>query len=600
MACLIFSDISGRQTIFELRGEAVRIGRAGDNDIVSDDLRMSRHHAVVTKEKDGFRIRDKGSSLGVHVNNRRVEEASLEDGDLIRMGDSLFTFVDEVPPTADSMEGPRASDAEVVGSALVSGVEEAARTLRSAFEAPEAGSEGSSAPETSDALTRMESSLDRLRGRIARIERARRTLQSLYEIGKLLNSSLNNENLLDITMDLGLKVLGAERGFLMLLEGEEKQLAVKAARNMEAELAEDSPDISVGIARQVALSGEPVLTSDAMSDRRFSDHRSVVDFRIRSVVCVPLPDRAGRPMGVIYVDNRAVSEVFDEEDRDFLTAFANYAAIAIENQRLLGEAAARARMQEELRAARRLDEWKSQLMSIVAHDVRTPLTSIRSYAEILGDDFEEIEPGQRKEFLDLIVREAERLNRLTSDYLDLAQIEAGKMGLRLAKVEPSDLVRETCEAFQGQASAQGIHLHSKIEGDPDACRADRDRLLQVLANLVSNALKFTPKEGEVCVAAKAELLPADRPAVHFEVADTGLGIEAEDIDRLFRKFGQVGQPRAGRARGTGLGLVVAREIVELHGGRIGVKSRPGEGSCFFFVIPVAGPEEGGGEPDTAN
>jgi signal transduction histidine kinase len=599
MACLIFSDISGRQTIFELSGEAVRIGRAGDNDVVSDDLRMSRHHAVVTKEKDGFRIRDEGSSLGVHVNNRRIEEAPLADGDLIRMGDSLFTFVDEVPPAAESMEGPRASDAEVVGSALVSGVEEAARTLRSAFEAPEAGPEGSGAPETSDALTRMESSLDRLRGRIARIERARRTLQSLYEIGKLLNSSLNNENLLDITMDLGLRVLGAERGFLMLLDGEEKQLAVKAARNMEAELEGESPDISVGIARQVALSGEAVLTSDAMSDRRFSDHRSVVDFRIRSVVCVPLPDRAGRPMGVIYVDNRAMSAVFDEEDRDFLTAFANYAAIAIENQRLLGEAAARARMQEELRAARRLDEWKSQLMSIVAHDVRTPLTSIRSYAEILGDDFEEIEPGQRKEFLDLIVREAERLNRLTSDYLDLAQIEAGKMGLRLAKVAPSDLVRETCEAFQGQASAQGIRLHSKIEGDPDSCRADGDRLLQVLANLVSNALKFTPKGGEVCVAAKPDLLPADRAVVHFEVADTGLGIEAEDIDRLFRKFGQVGQPRAGRARGTGLGLVVAREIVELHEGRIGVESRPGEGSCFFFTIPVAGPDEGGEEPGAA-
>lgn len=597
MACLIFSDMSGRQSVFEIRGDAVRIGRAGDNDLVSDDLRMSRHHAVVTCQENDFRIRDVGSSLGVFLNNRRVEEAPLADGDLIRLGDSLFTFVDEEPQEEREMEGPRPSDAAVVGSALISGVEEAARSLRTVIEAPEGPAPREREDSPSDALTRMEISLETLRGRITRIERARRTLQTLYEIGKLLNSSLNSDRLLDLIMDLALKVLRAERGFLMLLEGDGGDLEVKAARNMESEIAGDSSAISLGIARQAVEEGTAILTSDAMQDGRFSEHRSVVDLRIRSVVCVPLPDRAGRPMGVIYVDNRAAGAAFDEEDRDFLNAFANYAAIAIENKRLMADAASRARMEEELRAVRRLDEMKSELMSIVAHDVRTPLTSIRSYAEILSDDFERIDPEERREFLERIVRESDRLHRLTSNYLDLDRTEAGRMELLLAEVDPGDLVRTTCEAFHGEASAHGVRLLDGGAGGAPGCRADQDRLLQVLANLASNALKFTPEGGEVRIAAAADAMADGRPAVRFQVSDTGPGIAEKDADLLFRKFGQVGRPPAGRSRGTGLGLVVAREIVELHGGRIGVETSPGEGSRFFFVIPASGPPPAGpGEP----
>jgi signal transduction histidine kinase len=589
MACLIYSDISGRQVVFELKGDSARIGRAGDNDVVSDDLRMSRHHALVMKSEAGHLIRDVRSSLGVFVNNRRVEESPLEDGDLIRLGDSLYTFVDQAPPSTGGLVGPQAADALVVGSALVSGVEEAARSLRTVFDRPAAEVETGPHALGEEALTRMESSLDSLRSRISQIERARRTLQTLYEIGKVLNSSVNRENLLDLTMDLAIKVLRAERGFLMLTEGEGEELVVRAARNMEPELGTGSPSISVGIARQVVASSQPVLTTDAMQDRRFSDHQSVVDYRIRSVVCVPLLDRADRCMGVIYVDNRATGLGFDEEDRDFLNAFANYAAIAIENQRFFAEAASRARMEEELRSMRRLDEMKSELMSMVAHDVRTPLTSIRSYAEILSDDFDDIEPEQRRLFLERIVRESDRLNRLTSDYLDLTKIEAGRLSLHLEGLEPAELLREACEAFEGQASSQKVRLLADSTPEIGPIWGDRDRLMQVLTNLVSNALKFTQDGGEVRVSARPDRLPEDRQAVLFEVSDTGAVIEPGDAEKLFTKFGQVGHALKGRPRGTGLGLVVAREIVELHEGRIGVESSPGKGSRFHFWIPVEGP-----------
>lgn len=594
MACLIYTDDAGRRVVLSLAGDLIRIGRARDNEIVSRDLRVSRRHAELVRSGGGYLIRDVGSSLGVQVNSRRVEECALADGDLIQLGDTLYTFAEHPPLDAGVAAGLRASDAAVVGSALVSGVEEAARSLRSALEAPSPALEPQRGRSTDEALTRMESSLDLLRGGIERIERARRTMQSLYGIGRILNSSMDRADLLDLIMDLALGVVSARRGFLMLSERGSRELAVKAARNMGEGLAAGAaPPISEGIARRAFEAGEPVLTADARDDERFRESRSVAELDIRSVVCVPLRDRADRPMGVIYVDGKRPGVAFDEEDRDFLLAFADYAAIAIENRRLFEDASARARMEEELRAVRRLDALKSELMSIVAHDVRTPLTSIRSYAEILSEDFEEMEPGRRRTFLERIVREADRLDRLTGDYLDLARIEAGRLDLRLEELEPGALVREACEAMEGQASVLHVRVAAEAGAGIGTLRADRDRLLQVLTNLISNALKFSPEGGEVRAAARPGRTRDGGEGVLFEVTDRGPGMTPEEVDGLFRKFAQVGRAGSGRPRGTGLGLVIVREIVEAHGGRVEVESAPGSGSRFHFTIALAGPR---GEP----
>jgi len=584
MACLVFSDNNGRQIVHAIESDVVTLGRAADNDIVSHDLRVSRHHASVVRSGSAYTIRDAGSSLGVFVNNRRVDECELRDGDLIRLGDSLYSFVDAAPAAMQTTVGDHPGPAALLGSALVAEAWDAVERLRKI---------GAGAAGFEEGLSGLESALGDLRLGIARIERARRMMQTLYEIGRVVNSSVDRGNLIDLILDLALKVIGADRGFVMLAGAPTEGLTLRAHRNMGEEISwAGARTISTGIARQVAASGTPVLTSDAQSDERFRDHKSVVNFRIRSVICVPLVERDGRVLGVIYVDSRAAGAGFDEEDRDFLLAFANYAAIALENARLVSEAGVRARMEEELRAMRRLDEMKSELMSIVAHDVRTPLTSIRSYAEILADDFDEMPAEQRRTFLERIVREADRLDRLTSDYLDLAKIEAGKMNLRVAALSPASLVRETCEAFEGLAAERGLTLRGETAGAPADLAGDRDRLLQVLSNLVSNALKFTEAGGRVIVTARAGELPGPRAAVVFEVADTGRGIAPADLERLFRKFSQIADG-PGRPRGTGLGLVIAREIVEMHGGRIGVESTTDAGSRFAFALPVAGPSGDG-------
>ncbi|HEY3174910.1 MAG TPA: ATP-binding protein [Candidatus Polarisedimenticolia bacterium] len=614
MACLVFSDNSGRQIVYSIDRDRVSIGRSNDNDIVSLDLRVSRHHASITRSSDdgACSIRDEGSSLGVFVNQKRVTDSPLRDGDTIRIGDSIYSFVDIPASPLDSysgLGGQAPSDAGLRGGALVAELQEAIGSLRHTIHDAH-----SDRRILDQCLSLVDARLESLRHHLIRIERGRLMMQTLYEVGKIINSSYDRANLLELVLELAVNVVRAERGFLTLYEPGSGAFTRRAAINMgeaapatrdvadavttltdapaesaRAPLPAGGRGFSTGIALTVARTGKPVVTTDAQADERFMQMNSVVDLNIRSALCVPLVDRSGAVMGVLYVDTRASIVMFTSEDQDFLMAFANYASIAIENAALFAEAGARARVEEELRQARKLDEMKSDMISIVSHDVRTPLTSIKSYAEILHDDFDSLGSDQVRHFLDIINREADRLSRLVTTYLDLQKIEAGMMRLTLAPIEVRELIEESLQTFVGTALDKEIALSKRVDPGLPALQGDRDRLLQVLANLLSNALKFTPKGGAVTVGASTSTLPGSGRALEITVRDTGEGIPPDKLDHLFRRFVQMGEGRTEQKRGTGLGLVFSREIVELHGGRVGVASTPGEGTTFQVVLPVDGP-----------
>ena len=590
MACLVFSDNSGRQIVYSIDHDRVTMGRNNENDIVSLDLRVSRHHASILRASDGTcTIHDEGSSLGLFVNQKRVTDAVLRDGDTIRIGDSVYSFVDMPSTPLDSFSGlggQEHHDASLRGGALVAELQEATSTLRQTIQDPRTDRRI-----MDQCLSLVEARLESLRHHLIRIERARMMMQTLYEVGKTLNSSYDRGNLLEIILQLAVNVVRAERGFLTLYDEPSGTFRRRAAINMGDPGDATTRDFSTGIALSVARTRKPIITTDAQADERFRDMHSVVDLNIRSAMCVPLVDRADLLMGVLYVDTRASIVMFTPEDQDFLMAFGNYASIAIENAALLVEAAARARAEEELRQARVIDEVKSDLISIVSHDVRTPLTSIKSYAEILYDDLESDEPldtAQRRRFLDIINKEADRLSRLVTTYLDLQRIEAGMMRLTIAPIEIAGLVDESLGTFEGAAVEKSIRLERELDPAAGALTGDRDRLLQVLANLLSNAIKFTPKGGTVTIRATPAELPSGE-AVQLEVRDSGEGIPPDKLDLLFRRFSQIGEGRTEQKRGTGLGLVFSREIVELHGGRIGVASEPGRGASFQVILPVGGP-----------
>lgn len=262
------------------------------------------------------------------------------------------------------------------------------------------------------------------------------------------------------------------------------------------------------------------------------------------------------------------------------------------NERLTHEVTIRKRAEEAADAANRA---KSEFLSMVSHEIRTPLTSVLGFAVIIQKRLEQLfsrllgddpksrrQAGQIMENLDIIVSEGERLKHLINDVLDLAKLEAGKMAFKCERVDPAEVVRHVMSASVGLLSAnKKVSLDTRIEGRLPEVLGDRDRLIQVLVNLVSNALKFTEK-GSVTCRARAE-----NGYVVIDVADTGIGIPEAEQHKVFEKFNQIGATLTNKPKGTGLGLAICKHIVESHSGRISYVSRPGSGSTFTFTLPIA-------------
>jgi signal transduction histidine kinase len=226
-----------------------------------------------------------------------------------------------------------------------------------------------------------------------------------------------------------------------------------------------------------------------------------------------------------------------------------------------------------------LDRQKDDFMSSVTHELRTPLTSIRAFAELMRDD-PEMEPEQRQKFLGLVVAETERLSRLVNQVLDMAKIESGHAEWRNEAIDLRELVahavQTTAETFRERGAVVEVIQPTTMP----PLQADRDRLLQVLLNLLSNAAKFVPAgSGRVTVT-----LAADERAAHVEVHDNGPGVPRDQQALVFEKFRQGGDAK-NRPQGTGLGLPISRQIVEHYGGRMWLKSEPGQGACFGFDLP---------------
>ncbi|WP_338018465.1 sensor histidine kinase [Halorhodospira halophila] len=245
---------------------------------------------------------------------------------------------------------------------------------------------------------------------------------------------------------------------------------------------------------------------------------------------------------------------------------------------------------EELRAAnerlKELDQLKDEFVSMVSHELRTPLTSIRAFGEILLNN-PEMDADQRREFLEVVVRESERLTRLINQVLDLSKIESGSAQWQLEDVDLSRLAREAAESTQQLFADRQTQLHIEVTSDDNAVKGDPDRLMQLIINLLSNASKFTePGEGQVWL----RLEPGRGDTLRLSVTDNGPGISEEDQRRIFDKFHQISQQQAGKPKGSGLGLAICRLIADAHWGTLWVESEPGAGASFVCELPCAGGE----------
>jgi Na+/proline symporter/nitrogen-specific signal transduction histidine kinase len=231
-----------------------------------------------------------------------------------------------------------------------------------------------------------------------------------------------------------------------------------------------------------------------------------------------------------------------------------------------------------------LDRMKDDFISTVTHELRTPLTSIRACSEILADN-PGMDPAERQRFLELIIKESERLTRLINQVLDLAKLESGMAEWQNEEIDLREIVTEAIGATAPMFNASGVAITSTLDGGHAMVQGDRDRLMQVMLNLLSNAAKFCePQLGKVEVR-----LARSGAEIRVEVTDNGIGISLRDQSLIFEKFRQAGDTLTHKPKGTGLGLPICRQIISHLGGRLWVTSAPGAGSTFSFILPAAQP-----------
>ncbi len=230
-----------------------------------------------------------------------------------------------------------------------------------------------------------------------------------------------------------------------------------------------------------------------------------------------------------------------------------------------------------------LDQLKSDFISVVSHELRTPLTSIKAFTELIIMK-PRMTGEKRNRLLTIINNETDRLARLINDILDLTKIEAGKLSWHVTRVSLSEIIRNSVNSMQSLADNKSLSIIMNVPASLPTLYGDRDRLIQVITNILSNAVKFTPDGGTISINAFTENDP--RYQIMVKISDTGVGIPSRDFDVIFEKFRRSGDVLTTHAEGTGLGLAITKQIVEYHGGRIWAESTPGKGSSFSFILPL--------------
>ena len=414
-----------------------------------------------------------------------------------------------------------------------------------------------------------------LQRKIVAFERRIGYLERIVKVSQILNSTLSLEPLLQIIIQSATELTDTDACSIMLIDKNTGELRfAEATGGVSAALRKVIVPLNSSIAGWVIRKNRPLLIRDAKNDPRW--HQGVdetTDFQTRSILGVPLRLR-DKVIGVLEVVNKKGDEGFGEDDIQIATTLSAQAAIAIENARLLDE------LQKAYRDLSEVDQIKNDFVSIASHELRTPLAVILGYATFLRDNV----TGHASEQLEIVLSSAIRLRALIDDMVNLRHIQTQEVQLQRSIFSLRQLVLDGVKEFSELATGKQQILTTKFtpSDNPFNIDADRQKVYLIVANLISNAIKFTSETGRIHIDA---VLKGHEYWVN--VIDTGIGIPETEYERIFDQFYQVERPLTRKYQGMGIGLSIAKGMVEVHQGRIWVESVVGKGSKFTVVLPTA-------------
>ena len=525
----------------------VTIGREAGNSIQLDDHEVSRRHAEMRRVGDTHVLVDLGSSNGTYVNDARVTRVDVTAGDRIRVGRTILVL---------------AGDETAVGEVdIVSrgGRGDGSRIVRSMRE------------EDSIALA----TPGEPQGH--RLARARSNLQVMYRTALAVSHTLDIDELLGRVLQLVFEWVEADRGCIMLLDPESRELVVKARRDRDPGGTE-SMAISRTILDYVLGKREGVLTSDAQEDDRFASGQSVVRTGVREAICVPMRGRYDI-VGVIYVDTTTPLGAavegrrrFSDEHLKLMIAIGHQAALAVEDTTYYS-----AMVQSERLAA------VGQTIATLSHHIKNILQGIRggSYLVEMGLDNEDL--GVVHKGWEIVRRNQDKISSLVMDMLSFSKHREPD----LVEADLTALLADVVETVQQRADESGTVLRWTAPADLPRMVFDPEGMSRAVLNVVTNALDAVEGRADPRIDVTAELDHATR-VVRIRVADNGAGMSPDTLAEIFTLF-----VSTKGARGTGLGLTVSRKILREHGGDIHAQSEPGRGSAFVLEFPLLGPDAAG-------
>jgi len=535
---------------FEFKSGSVALGRDTSNPIRLHDTEVSRRHAELRLEREGYRIVDLGSANGTYVNGHPVEQTPLQSGDRVQLGQTVMLF-------HEGNGGPHRGLTARVDLLTKSNPGDYSAILRSI-----PSGEGSRVLQAPDAAAGW------LRERLM-------NLSVMYRATQAISNVLDIDALSPQILELVFESIGADRGAI-LLKDESGQLVAKAVRWRAGVEPDERMTISKTIVDYVLEKGEGVITADAPTDKRFGPAQSIVDFQIREAICVPIQGRH-TTLGVLYSDIRAGGPAdpaaaklgqrgrFSQDQLMLMVAIGHQAGLAIENTIFYND-----KIQAERLAA------VGQTIATLSHHIKNILQGIRGGSYLIDLGLNEKDDSIVRRGWMIVDKNQTKIYNLVMDMLSFSKDREPVLEL----ADLNETIGDVAELMQSRAAELGVKLGWHPYPEMPRVMIDADGIHRAVLNIVTNAIDASEGAENAQVAIKTDWDPQTCVA-RIEVVDNGAGIDEADLPSIFQIFAS-----SKGARGTGLGLPVSQKIIREHGGKISVTSRPGFGATFLMELPM--------------